>query len=80
MDNDTKLLLIGLVIFTIVFVSSISFAFGDQVHPHKRCEIYEKMTWNEEVLQHLLQNKKHQLVVKMLIMFGNKQETNHMNK
>jgi len=51
MDNNTKLL-IGLVIFTIVFVSSISFAFGDQVHPHKRCEIYEKMTWNEELNKH----------------------------
>ena len=84
MGNDTKLL-IGLGIFTIVFISSISFAFGDQVHPHKRCEIYEKMTWNEELNKHecfatSFTEQETQLVVKMLIMFGNKQETNHMNK
>lgn len=39
-------------VFTIVLVSTLPVAFGDQVSPHLRCDITEKMTWNDELQEH----------------------------
>jgi hypothetical protein len=39
-------------IFTIVLVSTLPLAFGDQVSPHLRCDITEKQTWDEELQKH----------------------------
>jgi len=39
-------------ILTIILVSAIPVAFSDQVHPHLRCDITEKMTWNDDLQKH----------------------------
>ena len=35
-----------------VLVFSLPVAFGDQVSPHLRCEIYEKQTWDDDLEKH----------------------------
>ena len=37
-------------IFIIIFALPI--AFGDQIHPHMRCDITEKQIWDEELQKH----------------------------
>ena len=39
-------------ILAIILVSALPLAFGDQVSPHLRCDITEKMTWSKELQKH----------------------------